>query len=407
MRRGRIFFFIAFIIIIGMVAVAVFYFQFMGPSATTGGEAPEPTPVVDTVNVIVVTQRIQRGGVVNEDVLGMVQIPRELFIEGMFTDLREVEGRMVKFDLDAGIPLTSGMLVDSAEQLSGAGSVAALSIPRGMVAISIPISRLSSISYAPQTGDHVNVIVTLMMVDLDTDFQSITPNWNTGVVAPGTGEGSFSGSVSQSLSQASGPEAAGDQASLESSNATGFILQSSSLTAVSGAGGNLMGRISVDPVLGQSFYLIPSEKQRPRFVSQNLLQDAVVLNVGTFPYGETEEEPEIVSSEEQPVDVVPPPPEGEEVVVQKPVVPDVITLIVSPQDAVTLNYLMYNNAQLTLALRAAGDDSRVETEAVTLQFLLDQYNIPVPVKLPYGFEPRTDKLEPPMLINDLSPEPVQ
>ena len=383
MRRGRVFFYLAFIIIIGLVAAGVFWLRFMGPSGTTGGEAPEPTPVVDLVNVIVVTQRIPRGGVVNEEVLGLVPIPRDIFIEGMFTDTKQVEGRLAKFDLDAGIPLTRGMLVESAEQLSGAGSVAALSIPRGMVAVSIPISRLSSISYAPEAGDHVNVVGTLMMVDLDTDFQTVTPNWNIVVVAPGTGEGSFAGSVSQMLEE--------DQATTESSNQTGFDIQSSSVTAVSGAGGNLMGRTSVDPVLGQTFYQIPSERQRPRLVSQNLLQDAVVLGVGTFPFGETEQQLEEVSPEEQPVEVAQPPPVGEEVLVQEPKAPDVITLIVSPQDAITLNYLVYNGAELTLALRAAGDDSRIETEAVTLQFLFDQYNIPVPVKLPYGVEPRTDK----------------
>jgi hypothetical protein len=72
-----------------------------------------------------------------------------------------------------------------------------------------------------------------------------------------------------------------------------------------------------------------------------------------------------------------------------------------------LNYLMYSGAKLTLALRASGDDSRVETEAVTLQFLLDQYNIPVPVKLPYGTQPRVDQLTLPTLTNDTvaTPQP--
>jgi pilus assembly protein CpaB len=88
-------------------------------------------------------------------------------------------------------------------------------------------------------------------------------------------------------------------------------------------------------------------------------------------------------------------------------IPKYITLIVSPQDAVTLNYLMYSGAgggaALTLALRSAGDDTRIQTEAVTLQFLLDQYRIPVPVKLPYGMEPKTDRLvEPTPVGSDTS-----
>jgi hypothetical protein len=41
-------------------------------------------------------------------------------------------------------------------------------------------------------------------------------------------------------------------------------------------------------------------------------------------------------------------------------------------------------------MRAAGDDQRAQIEAVTLQFVLDQYNIPNPAKLPYSMQPRVD-----------------
>jgi pilus assembly protein CpaB len=83
-------------------------------------------------------------------------------------------------------------------------------------------------------------------------------------------------------------------------------------------------------------------------------------------------------------------------------------LIVTPQDAITLNYVINSGAQLTLALRSAGDDTRVQTEAVTLQFLLDQYNIPVPAKLPFGIPNREgdDIVNAPALPNDATPTPV-
>ncbi|MGW8249972.1 MAG: hypothetical protein ACWGO1_04965, partial [Anaerolineales bacterium] len=94
-----------------------------------------------------------------------------------------------------------------------------------------------------------------------------------------------------------------------------------------------------------------------------------------------------------------------------PPAPDLITLIVTPQDAITLNYLLYYQSylgsQLTLALRSAEDDSRVATEAVTMQYLLEQYNIPVPAKLPYGIEPRQDKVVLPPLNSDVQTQPQQ
>lgn len=391
MRRGRVFFYLAFIIILGLVAFVVIWQRYLQPSTSLTTE-PQPTPVIKTVNVIVVTQSISRGTAVSGAVLGMVPIPEELFYEGMFTNIGDVEGRLAKFNLDSGVPLTRGMLVDSAEQLSATGSVAALSIPRGMVAVSIPISRLSSVSYAPQAGDHVNVIVTMLLVDIDSDFQTSLPNRNVGVIAPGTGTGTLSGS------------AAGGETAETGSGQAEAQFESASLVAITSGG--QVGRATQDPILGQTLYHVPSEPQRPRMVSQNLLQDAIVLQIGSFPYkGQEENEPQGEGQAEQPPEEEQQPQrEGEQPPAPPP--PDVITLIVSPQDAITLNYLMYSGAQLTLALRAAQDDTRVQTESVTLQFLLEQYSISVPAKLPNSMEPPVRELITPELSNDSIPTPA-
>ena len=79
---------------------------------------------------------------------------------------------------------------------------------------------------------------------------------------------------------------------------------------------------------------------------------------------------------------------------EAPAAPDIVTLIVSPQDAIMLTYLTYTQTQIQLTLRNPSDQSRQATEAATLQFLLSQYNIPVPAKLPYAVEPRINVLAP-------------
>jgi pilus assembly protein CpaB len=388
MRRGRIFFYLAFIIILGVVAFVVIWQRVLQPAQQQG--AAQPTPVVNIVNVIMVTQKVPRGTALTAAVLGLVPVQQELFYEGMFTNISEVEGRLAKFDLDAGIPLTRGMLVDSAEQLSGTGSVAALSIPRGMVAVSVPISRLSSVSYAPQAGDHVNVIVTMLLVDLDSDFQTLLPNRNTGIIAPGTGTGTLAGSA----------EGAKETGATAGESAAQF--ESASLVAITGGGGGQMGKAVQDPLLGQTFYQFQSEVQRPRMVAQNLLQDAIVLKVGNFPY--TGSEPQPAQTEGEGEQAQPENAEGQQAAPPPP--PDLITLIVAPQDAISLNYLLFSGAELTLALRSAQDDTRVQTESVTLQFLLEQYNITVPAKLPNGMEPSVRVLTQPGLSNDAQPTPA-
>jgi pilus assembly protein CpaB len=353
MRRGRIFFYLAFILILALVAVAVVYLRFIQPSTTPVAQVPTPTPI-EMVNVVVVTQQVPRGQVLDENVLATIQIPRSAFVEGYFTDLAEVVGRRARVSLVPNMLLTTGMVVDTTEQLSETGSTAALQIPRGMVAVSVPINRLSSVSYALRPGDHVNVIVSLLFVDLDADFQSILPNKNAVVIAPSPG-------------------------SLE----TG---EGAKLTAASEGAAGVQGRAEIDPLLEQTFYVVPSEGQRPRLVAQTLLQDSIVLGIGEFPLKEEEAAPEVQATPQ----AEEPAPQQQEAAPQPTPTPlpkpEVITLIVTPQDAVTLNYLLNGPARISLALRPADDDTRVQTEAATLDFLLKQYNIPVPVKLPYGAE---------------------
>ena len=90
-----------------------------------------------------------------------------------------------------------------------------------------------------------------------------------------------------------------------------------------------------------------------------------------------------------------------------PAAPDIITLIVTPQDSITLSYLMYTNAQISMTLRNPTDLARQATEASTLQFLLSQYNIPVPAKLPYAMQPALSTLVSPFLANDTVTVPPQ
>jgi len=387
MRRGRVFIYLALIIILGLVAFVVVWQRFLVPSNQGTTTEAQPTPVITTVNIIVLTQRVARGAALTADVMGMIPIQQELFIQGMFTNISDAEGKLAKFDLDSGIPLTSSMVVDSAEQLSSTGSNAALTIPRGMVAISIPINRLSSVSYAPRPGDHVNVIVAMNFIDLDPDFQTALPNRNIGVIAPGTGTGTISG-------QGGGEELSG-------AGGASAEFQTSSIVAVSGGGGGVVGRVVTDPVLAQTFYHVPSEQyQRLRMVSQNLLQDAVVLQVGNF---SIKDEVEPVSPEAEPT---PQPGGAQPTPMPEPPAPDLITLIVTPQDAITLNYLIYSGARLTMALRPAGDDTRVNTESVTLQYLLEQYNVSVPAKLPTGMQPNNELPQTDFSIYATSPTPV-
>jgi pilus assembly protein CpaB len=356
MRRGRLFIFLAFILILGLVAVLVVWRFIIVPSQQQN--VVQATPTLPPIEVLVVSQNISKGTELTETMLASIPWQQSSIAPGMYkaSEINSVVGRIVKYDLQASTPLLSSMLLSEGEQISAAGSPWALSIPPGMVAVSIPVNRLSAVSYAPRPGDHVNVIVSMLFVDVDTDFQTILPN-NTGVVI------------------ASGPP---DPTTGERSPLTVDISN------------GIYGKTIIDPVLGQAVYVIPKEAQRSRMVSHMLLQDVVILQVGDFPLATTQ------TAEQAGPTPTPVPQEGQ--APPPPPVPDIITLIVRPQDAVALNYIMLAQsqlaAQLSLVLRGANDSSRENTLPVTLGFLLEQYQVPVPAKLPYSLNPRIDVLSP-------------
>jgi pilus assembly protein CpaB len=241
------------------------------------------------------------------------------------------------------------MVTDSAASIAIAGPQHASQIPPGMTLASIPAGRLSLNAYGISDGAHVNVNACYLFVDVDTAFQSITPN-NTAVL-----------------------------------NATGFPEdQLPILTVTVGAAGGQQGRLELDPSLQQPFYYVPSEPQRPRPVCQTIVQDVVVMKTGNFGVAAGS-----ADAAQQPQ--------------AAPAAPDIVSLIVSPQDAVTLAYMVYTDAKFSLTLRNPSDQSRLATEAATLQFLLSQYNIPIPAKLPYALQPRIDALSEPGLTGGGAP----
>jgi Flp pilus assembly protein CpaB len=250
MRRGKVFLYLSLVLVLLVAGGYLIWSTFFQDSpADSTAEAVLP----DTVEIVFVTQRAPRGTILNETVLGLFKLPRDLLIAGMFTDLAQVVGRQAKFDLDSGIPLTFNMLVDSAAQLSTDGSVASLSIPEGMVAKTISIGKLASVSYALRPGDRVVVIASMKFIDLDSEFQTALPNGTALVLGSNI-----------SLTTDGGP---------------------SRLTADIQDPSGLVGRTEVDDDLtDERIYMIPSESQRPRLATQIIIPSATVLHVGNFTF---------------------------------------------------------------------------------------------------------------------------
>jgi Flp pilus assembly protein CpaB len=375
MRRSRILILFAIILLLGAAALYLIISRGGGEEAQPGA-TPEGVVPSDIVFVAIAAQDIARGTRIPEDGVVMSRMPANMVVETMISGPDEegirsrVVDRIARQDIGRGVPITEKMLTESSGDLLAGGSDAALAIPPGYTAISIPISRLSGVAYAIRDGDVVDVLVTMMLVDVDPDFQSILPNFSTIIAASGGTEEFPAPSLTGGV-QAFEEEGRGDR----------FFL----------------GKVEEEEETGQLFHLVPQEDQRPRVVTQRLVENALVLHVGTFALDEEG------AAAQQVVDEgvgAPPPAEAQQVTVTETKPPDIVTLIVTPQDALAINYAIKTGTHMTLTLRAPNDTEVTETTSVTLQYLIDTYNVTIPTKLPYAQQPALESLITPKLTND-------
>lgn len=315
-----------------------------------GGRQEElPTETPQSVKILIAANNLPRGMQIAPEHILAQDWPINLLPPIYYTDPTQVIGYFVRADIPQGMPIMPSMLAPSAEAMGATGSLAALQVPEGQRAVAIPIDLLGAVAWAIQPGDHVDVLASWVIQDLDQEFQSILPNqW----VALQCGEGQ--------LCQGT------------------------------------YGRVELLPT-GQVIMVYPSQQgAQGRYVAQVTIQDAMVLGVGTYqapaalaqatgqPSPTTTEEG-VARPAEAPAQATPTP---------TMVTTQAVILVVDPQEALVLKALVELQADITLALRHPGDKARITTDAVSQDYIIARYNYAVPPKLPYAVSrPPTNPLE--------------
>jgi Flp pilus assembly protein CpaB len=340
MRSGRALIIVGVIVVLAGVIVAYIFLR------GAGQQQPEPTPIPSTPGpgeptsvpyippaegmktIVVAAQDIPRGTRITEanHAVKTASWPENAVPDEVLTDIEDVYGTIARTDIVREMPILEGMVTEEAGDLAEMGSDAALMIPRGRVAYALSVGGNASVAWAIQPGDHVDVLVSMLFVDYDEQFQTVLPNRDDS--------------------------------------------------------GNSVGR-QEELADGTIVMVVPGEQgQRPRLVTQLTVQDAIVLRVGTW----LDEEPVVVPEEELA--------EGEQTPAPVQRVARWVTLAVTPQDAAVLKYSEEILASMDFVLRSAADHDGavVTTEAVTLQYVFDRFNIELPPKLPYGPAYQADSL---------------
>jgi len=379
------------LLILTLLAVVAVWFLSGGlggstppPDATADPNVVVATPVqIDTEEIVAAAVNIERGQEITAEMLRTITWPKANRPEAAVNDIARLVGQRARYTILSGQPIFTNMVVESLDQLPPFGSDAAVRINKGFVAISLPYDMRNGVAQGIEDGDAVNVIVSWALLDIDEDFQSVLPNLSAAVVPPNTPL-----TFQQTADGQSG----------QSVNTTNSL---STVILGTGPETSAIGREEA-PVLNQPVYVVPQEPQRARLVSQSIIQNALVLRVGQF---KEEISATPVPTAGAPVEAppgstpTPPPPPT-----PTPLPPDIITIIVSPQEALVIDWVnrmkqRYPDAvNITLVLRAAGDTTTVETQSVTLQYMFEQYNISLPSKLTYGLDTKPLPTATPRLV---------
>jgi Flp pilus assembly protein CpaB len=349
--RRRMFLILALVI---FVVAGVIYIVFQSGGGMGLGTEPTPTPEVSTYNIIFVAQDIPAGSTITTDSIIEGPWPEAYQLPGLITDKAAVVGKRARIDLRRGEPIFTSQVVETGAMVSDEGSLTALKIKTGKVGIAVPMDRLSGVAYSIGSGDHIAIIASMMFLNLDAGFQTDVPNKVVLIYVD--------------------PE--GKLAYLEVLGGRSF--KESPLSDRNG-------------MLGT--YYIPIEEQRPRMASAVLVQDARVLNVGTYGQGAPLSTAPTVEGQ---------PATTPTVVATKP---DILVIEVTPEEALAINFLIRLHADLTYMLRATGDSSTISVPSMDIKRLMDDFKIDLPPNLAYGVNPRIDAPYIPVLGGDVVVEP--
>ena len=283
MKGGRLIILVG--LILGLLAGVLVLLLMSQQKSVTAAKGPTPEPPT----VVRAAQNIAKGDEIRLDSLQLVRLdPSEPVPATAVKDPMAVVGMTAALDIPQGTIIQPQMYFDKTAEAEAGKSAASLFQP-GRVAMEFPVGDLSGVGGALKSGDHVDIIASFEMVNVDPDTQAVLP--------------------------------------LDGKNT-----------------------------------------QSPRMVVQLTLQDIEVLRVGkwTGPAQNAGAGNGTATANASKTEA------------------NMLTLLVQQQDALVLQFLLdkinEGQASVSFVLRAKDDNKVVETESVTLDYLVKRFKIVTPPK---------------------------
>jgi Flp pilus assembly protein CpaB len=330
------------IVLAALAGAAYLYLQRSGNASNELADAtPEAVPV-ETVDIVVAIQNVQRGMQISveDNAIALQAWPTENLPYEYYTSIEEVDGQFARMEIPRGMPVLPDMVGRPGGMLSVSGSAAALFEPEDRVAYAIPFDVQGAVGWAVEPGDRVDVLTALNMVPVYTEF-------------------------------------------LDDGVKQFTYLQSGAENEVAQTG--VFGRFEQLPN-GQWAAIYPLESQvamDPALLVQMTVQDAVVWHVGTWEPDVTQVDAPVEGPVSTEADsgalgaigaqqAAPTP-----VAVREERTVELVTLLVTREDALVLKYLHEMGADLDLVLRPAGVTGTVlQTQPIWFRYIVDRYQLP-------------------------------
>lgn len=147
------------ILLVGALIVAAIT-AFMARSLIVGGSAPQAAAApIDGPEVLVATRALPVGTILDATALKFQPWPKELVDNAYYikttTDLKTLQGTVVRNAITAGQPVTQGALVKPGDR----GFLAAALGP-GMRAVTVPVSAQTGVAGFVFPGDRIDLVLT-------------------------------------------------------------------------------------------------------------------------------------------------------------------------------------------------------------------------------------------------------
>lgn len=304
---------------------------------------PSPTiaPDVTMVEVVVSLQTVPRGWQMTEAELATDMRLASEVKSNVITRIEDAIGLYARNQIYQGETLTTDSLVKDPTLIGIENYGPSSLVPPGWVAMAVPLDRLSSVAYALDAGDSIDIMLTFTLNALDQEFQTLLFN-----------------------------------------SATFFLQEQDEILP----GETTPNIFVIDPygrfetlATGDVAHIGPSEDtQRPYPVSV-ILQNARVINVGTWVPPEPARPPTPTPEPDAPTPTPGGPPPT-----PTPPPPDVLLLALPPQQQLFMKYALEVTADVDYALRGINDGQQYAFQNVEINYLLEQFGITVPPNAIYA-----------------------